>query len=206
MQSYDNKPVCVADTFGRGRAMIFSISLSSQWVNLPDRGQLVPLMRAIVGYLDNGNEMHLNLQPGEPLELRSGDVRGNRAVVSLPDGSSQDAEVIRGDGGSTVRFANTGRPGRYQLSLRDADNNRAIPFIVRSLRDASDLTPIEPQKLTRIEQMLDMHRVDAQSPDMIVVAFDRIRPRALWGPLVLIAVALIVVDVALSWMMGRRGS
>ena len=208
LQTPDGRPVLITRPFGRGRVSMLTTPLppwsGQAWNTLADRPGFVTLMQAIVGNLASGSVPRLNLQPGEPIEYRGGAVAWQHASVVGPDDDRQDAEILAGPDRTTVRYTGTNRPGRYQLQLRGEKQNVTIPFIVSATREASDLTPIVPAKLNRLEQLLDLHRMDANDSERIIAAFDRPHQVSLWRAGILLVVALAVVDVIFASLLARR--
>lgn len=120
---------------GRGRVLLFTSSLDTQWNNLPRQGLYVPLVHEMLRYLARHEEQKPWYTVGEPVRLML--PAGNALRISAP----HDAEtILTSAAGGDVFFRDTDRAGFYAVRGRQEPDALAVNVSAGE----SDLTPGDP--------------------------------------------------------------
>jgi hypothetical protein len=95
---------------GRGRVLLFTSSLDTQWNNLPRQGLYVPLVHEMLRYLAWHEKKKPSYTVGEPVRLRL--PAGQVARVVAPNGAETILTSTKGD---DVFYRSTNDPGFYRV-------------------------------------------------------------------------------------------
>jgi hypothetical protein len=82
--------------------------------------------------------------------------------------------------------------------MRNAKGDLYEPFVVSAPREESDLTPLESAKWAQLQRELGFTRVEALSPELASAISVRRGGREMWLMLIVISLALLVAESALS--------
>lgn len=201
-------PLLTECAAGRGRVMLLTSSLDTEWNDLPLSSFYLPWMQSLVRRLAGGNEPELNVTMGEPLTLTlPGAGAGTQAWVALPDGQRQPATVTATPAGMEASYAATSVPGRYTLTVRAAaagSAERRWIFVVSPPTQESDLTPLSRERVDELKNLLGAQVVEPKSPEFAKKISRQRQERALWLPLLLAAVAVGLTEMAVAYWWGRR--
>jgi hypothetical protein len=123
---------------GRGRVLLLTSSLDTQWNNLPRQGLYVPLLHEMLRYLAFHAEKKPAYTVGEPLRLRLPAV--NAVRVSGPDGTES---ILTSTTGDDVFYRATDRPGFYAVH-----GHQEPDFLAVNVAPAeSDLSSVAPETI-----------------------------------------------------------
>jgi len=123
---------------GRGRVLLLTSSLDTQWNNLPRQGLYVPLLHEMLRYLAFHAEKKPAYTVGEPLRLRLPAV--NAVRVSGPDGTES---ILTSTTGDDVFYRATDRPGFYAVH-----GHQEPDFLAVNVASAeSDLSSVAPETI-----------------------------------------------------------
>jgi hypothetical protein len=198
-------PMLMDKSFGRGRVLLATTTLGGPWSELARSSLFLPLVQSAVRYLASGQEDEQTLMPHQPIEAHFTGALGERATIVQPDGTREPVDLIQSDQRQLVRFADTSRPGEYDVIVHTAKGDQTESFIVQSPRDESDLTPLTPERWSELEHWLNFTRMDAQSADLAATTADRRGGRELWVSLVALLLAAMVAESAFSRFLSSEG-
>jgi hypothetical protein len=194
----DGAPMLVEKEFGRGRVLLSTTTLGSDWSTLPRSSLFLPLVQSAVRYLASGDEDEQTLSPHQPIEAHFADAIGDRATIALPDGSREPVDLIQSDQRKLVRFTDTNQPGEYDVIAQTLKGNKTESFIVQSTRDESDLTPLTPERWMELQHWLGFTRLDPQSANLATQAANRRGSHEIWLALIALVLATMVLESACS--------
>jgi len=136
---FDNGEAALMErVVGKGRVLLFTSSLDTEWNNFPLQVLYVPLMQEILRYLALREEKKRSYTIGEPVPLIV--PAGNALRVTDPQGKET---ILTSTAGATVFYRTTHVPGFYGTrggSLQDS-------FAVNAPREESDLAFMAPSEL-----------------------------------------------------------
>ncbi|HEX8914498.1 MAG TPA: BatA domain-containing protein [Humisphaera sp.] len=187
----------------RGKVLLLTTSLDTQWSTLPLTGFYVPFVQSAVRYLAEAQPRDLNVAPGEPIELPLPETGGDGRVVRVkpPDADERSAEVVRVGGRVLARYADTESPGIYQVRVTEPGRRQqTVQVAVNAPRDESNLTSLSPEQWARLERDVDVQTLDpAVTPITAAAATPapfEVWPYALAGVFLL---GLAEMKLARSW-------
>jgi hypothetical protein len=203
------------NTAGRGRVLLITTPLDTDWGTLPLSNFYLPFAQSAVRYLAAGLVAQRNLLPGEPIVERfAPDVDIEFVEPSRP--APTEASAIperRGIGGkrsdaltwsrNEFRYTDTMQPGvyRFRIEARDPKSlpewaKRGVPFVVQSSRLESDLHALEPDQLKQFANWLGFQQINpAQRSISREVASAR-TGNELWLPLMAAVICLGIIELA----------
>lgn len=196
-------PFLVEKVHGRGRVVQCAVPCDADWSNLPLRSVFVPLLQQLVVYLATAMEAPRNVRAGEPLELAFPRSFGGKAVrVKGPDGRSREVAVGAAADGARLRFAETHRPGVYEV---DGPEGKPVHFVVLADRKESDVSRLEDAELERLAGEMGAVRVRS-----VEEYRDQERERRygqeLWPVLVALVLVLLILELVLEEVFAGKGA
>ncbi len=201
----DGKPFMISRGLGRGRVVLMTTPVDTEWNGLPLTNVFLPLAQSLVRYAAGGPSgiavARRNLLPGNPIVADFIEPLDPRTVtVSVPGGGKPDLlrlSMARGDFGGQVTYFGTYAPGVYRVSPRGPFDLRAQHFVIAEAPAAeSDLTPLTDEQWDRIGRTIGCERIDPES-GAVTVAQDAYRNgMELWLPLVGVAVVLSMIELS----------
>ena len=143
----NGKPLAAENFIGRGRVIVQAVPMRLQWSDLARTQAFVVMVRDWIDYLAEPRATKLNLQPGEPIEMRlaipeeaaesNGAFEAPIAMLTTPQGDAIELTAHRRDNGYEYRSSRTRLPGDYQLEIGLAE--QVVPFHVHRSAKESDL-------------------------------------------------------------------
>lgn len=190
-------PVVVEQLLGRGRVVIQAIPLGMQWSDLVRSQAFVVMVRDWVDYLSQPRATQFNLQPGDPIVYRIGEVDGSlTGMLTTPQNEAIEL-VADGFGEAVLRTSRTSFPGSYQLETNLAGD--AIPFqVARDIRE-SDLSPLDASQQKQLSGLVG---IQATVGDRSTASSDPTDP--LWPSILMVLIGLITLELLLSGMLARE--
>ncbi|HEX2973475.1 MAG TPA: BatA domain-containing protein [Tepidisphaeraceae bacterium] len=194
-------PFLIEGPRGRGRVLLITTPLDADWNTLPLQPFFLPFIQSAVRYVCAPSLPSRNLSPGqaliasfdEPLEGRSVLLsRNDEPIIALPIPSNRNQIV----------FDDTQRPGIYRLqaTVKAADPQRIIHFVVQGPRNESDLLPLTPEQWTQLRTAYDFMQLDP-TPRPITATLTRSREgRELWFYVLL---TVMFLGIAEMWLTRR---
>ena len=165
--TYGNgKPFLIERPYGKGRVLMFTTSLGTQWNRIATTDLFLPLMQSAVRYLAGASLPDRNLKPFDPIEVSFDHTpTENVATITLPNGQVRHATAIQSGQRWTIHFNDTVQPGRYQLALGKSVTN----YVVSVPREEANPAPLSSEKWAWLQSSLGLRVVDApkRSPDGI---------------------------------------
>ena len=178
--------------FGEGRVLAFGFGCGLEWGNPALTSTLVPLLYQSIFHLTGdaaaavpnyvvGSTLRASL-PGEDWKVQ----------LLTPDGRRRNIEVQRRDGETSYEIRDTEVPGLYRVQAESDVATRADRFIVNLDTAESVLVPASS---TEIADRLPQAEIRFVAPgERTVTATSRVKKTPLWGPLLLLAAALLVLE------------
>ncbi len=196
MRLENGEPWMVERRVGEGRVVLLGGPLDADWGNLPFQPAYVPLMQELIVHLGSVVHPPRNIEPGERMAARLDDdtPEGERATLTLPDGSVRELVVARRGMHRMVEFGETDRPGIYWL--KPPGGADPIAWVVRRPPQESDLTPLSDSEIAAL--VAEASATIIESPEAFRrIERERREGRELWratwwGVLGLLALELVV--------------
>ncbi|MFQ6113300.1 MAG: beta-galactosidase trimerization domain-containing protein, partial [bacterium] len=137
----DGSPALLERRVGKGKVVLLTSSLDTEWNNLAVKAIFLPILYQIIHYTAAEIKGQKSFLVGKPVAVNSG--RWNpsgkeRLFVQTPSGRKIE---VQGD-----MFEQTEEPGIYQLS-RESRGPAAAYFAVNVDAKESDLTPMDPEEI-----------------------------------------------------------
>ncbi len=149
----DGSPLLVARPLGRGRILQSAIPADTVWSDIPILPVFVPLVQRGLAWLQGGASAPGALSPDEALTMRVDPALLGREFRVLAPGRTGTpvpagrVELVAGQ--PSVRFTATTEPGLYKI-FNDTDTTPLAVFAVNPDSDESDLTPVDPARITAL--------------------------------------------------------
>jgi len=179
--------------------------VDADWSNLPFQPGYVPLMQELMVYLGSVVHPPRNLDAGERLAARlEGDVgEGERASLTLPDGTVRELAVVRRGLHHTVEFGETDRPGVYRL--RPPHSAEPIAWVVRWPPEESDLTPLSESEMAAL--IAEASATVVESADAFRrMERERREGRELWRAIWWCVLGLLGLELVVQQRLGGRAT
>ena len=174
---------------GKGRVLLFTSSLDTEWNNFPLQVLYVPLMQEILRYLALQAEKKRSYTIGEPVPLIV--PAGNALRVTDPQGKET---VLTSTAGETVFYRATHVPGFYGTrggSLQDS-------FAVNSPRDESDLAFMAPSEIGDVLVQRDTVPPSPGEATASILNAQLERSQRFWWWILLVVVLLGLAETLLA--------
>jgi hypothetical protein len=196
------KPFAIEGRSGRGRVLMVTTALDSDWSSLPLSNFYLPFVQSAVRYLAASESADRNLAPGEPIVAMLDEPVDPSAVrIRLPDGSEVSPLVDRSGDQVEARFASTQTPGEYRLIPRPGQR---INYVVQASREESDLTPLTPARLDQLRGQLGLTVIDTSKTTMSAAMGNNRQAHELWPLLMAAVMVLAVGEMGLARMWGNN--
>ena len=192
----NGKPLMVERPYGRGRVILFTTTLGTEWSALPTTREYLPLMQSVVRYLAGTTLPDRNLKPFHPIEL-SFDHPPAQAVatIALPNGQQRRVPVVQTGQRWTMRFDETGQPGRYIVSFQGGSSSN---YVVGAPRDESDPAPLTDERWAWLQGALKFQRLDSDKDALTAAVASQRTGRELHLPLIGCVMLMALGEMALG--------
>jgi hypothetical protein len=192
----------VDGSFGSGRVEVLSAPLDATWGTLPLSNDFVPFVQSSVRVLAAASEPSRNLAMGTPFVMTVDGTVGPPLTVRLPDDSERRLSASSAADGTEVRFDQTNLPGLYRVNLGPT---RRTTFVVRGPAEESDLTAMDAAALASLADRLPMAVIDRDKGTVADVLSAGRGTGEMWGPLLGLTLALVILEMGLSRLWSRPG-
>jgi hypothetical protein len=201
----------------RGRVVLITTTVNSDWNNWPASPTFLPLMHELLYFAAAPRLREQTLDVGEPIELPLPQTAGGvAATVKTPDGRSENATSEALADGSAVRWTDTDLTGLYTITIGSDPREHFYAINVPAVEESQQATESDLTRTTR-EELLKKY---PEWEDMQVVTELRevthtatptgepemaVRPL---GPIVarwlfVAVLVLVLVEVVLAWQFGH---
>lgn len=195
-------PLFVEKPFGQGRVIACATALDSDWSNLPARPSYLPLIQRLCVYLASNVYPPRNLQVGEQLvSFVPAASAGKKALLTLPDTSTVEVEVVKKGERGVVEYPQTRRPGLYTLLPA---GGTPIHYVVNAERSESDLVKLPEADIKALAKTHGLQLVRSAEE---FKALDKVQRygREVWKWALLVLLALLFVELILQQKFARVG-
>jgi hypothetical protein len=199
----DGKPFLIERAVGRGRVLLMTTPVDTDWNTLPLTHFFLPFAQSAVRYVAAGvsNELLVrrNLLPGQPINADVYDVLDPRKVlIDGPLGPVPSNRMAMSESGAygQVHYADTSVPGVYRVFPKGINNVAPAQFVVQTPIEESDLSVLPPARWDWLDHQMHFVRMDSErrSP---AVSQERIRAGVdLWLPLLGVAIVMSIVELS----------
>jgi hypothetical protein len=195
------KPFLIESAAGRGRVLLVTTALDSDWTTLPLSNFFLPFVQSAVRYLAGSGSVDRNLHPGQPIRASiDGPVDDQSITIQPPGGRHEPITASRFEDRSELHYAGTEEPGVYRLRYKSEGKEKTVHYVVTPSSGESDLTPLTDEQWRTLQERVGFERVDpARSPVSAAVARDRVG-RELWPLLLGVVLVLAAVEMGLAKM------
>ena len=209
-----NDPFLLGRDFGRGRVLLMTAPLDSDWSTLPAKPDFVPLLHELLFHLAGSAASSRNVETGEPLILAvSPDVAEQVAALQFVGPEKKEFAPQRGgdDTKPVLRLDDTHVPGVYALRPKpDVAPPAAVAairnehFVVNFDRGESDLKPLDDTqqaKLTANDRLKFLQNVD----DLQTRLAGDAPQSEIWQFMMLVILALLAGELFLTRRLVSQG-
>jgi len=193
-------PFLAEKPFGKGRVIACATAIDSDWSNLPARPAYVPLLQRLCVYLASNVYPPRNLQVGEQLvAFVPVEGAGKKAVLTLPDTSTVELEIVKKGIRGVVEYPQTRRPGLYNLL---PPGGSPVHYVVNAERSESDLDRLTA---TEINDLAKTHGLQVVRGAAEFKALDRAQRygHEIWKWALLLLLGLLFVELILQQNFAR---
>ena len=190
----------VTRRYGRGAVMLMTVPLDADWSTLPAKPDFVALLHEIVFNLSSSTSTH-NVDPGMPL------------LAPLPEHAKVEEFTVFGPGQTRFEAAPAGDDLRPMLALSETQlagvytlrrsHGDERHFVVNFDRAESDLTRLTEEQIATLSagRMTFVSSLDELRQQQL----DSESPTELWPVGMLLFLAMLLGELALTRRMVRRG-
>ncbi len=137
----DDTPALVDRPFGTGRVLFWNTTPDDRWSDLPRRRCFVPLVDRMLAYLTAGG-VRRQFTVGAPIRVPvPGAQAGETVTLTAPDGGRLLQRLQPAGTQAVLHLDAAALPGVYRIAAK------GWAFAVNTGRDASPLTPTDPEAL-----------------------------------------------------------
>ena len=193
-------PWMVERPYRKGRVIVMAGPLDAEGGTLPVNPDFVPLMHELVFRLADPASDSKPLKPGDSIRVDLAEIPAEQfqhATVTLPDGGTAKAPIVRSGGKARVQFDATDEPGTYQITLPPPTEGPAYYSVAGDAREA-DAEPLAASESAKLAEGWPM--TFEAAPDQLagrLLASGSSGPRPLWRGFVLLALGGLCLEV---WM------
>ncbi len=174
---------------GKGRVLLFTSSLDTQWNNLPRLGWYVPLVHETLRYLAMQEEKEPAYTVGEPVRLRL--PTSNAVRIIGPNGAES---ILSSATAKEVFYRSTDRPGFYEI--RGRQEQEALAVNVSSVE--SNLSFATPEQVSAALVNDAVRAPVSQAAGVSFIAADAEKSQRLWWWLMLAVLFLALGETFLA--------
>ena len=209
----DGKPFLLECAVGRGRVLLLTTPVDTDWNSLPLTNFFLPFVQSAVRYAAAGpsalRAARHNLAQGQPIVADFEEAVDARTVgVVVPSGKFDPAELAISQFGNATQehYTATYAPGIYRVWPHGGGNDpKAILFSVQTPPGESDLAPLSSERWRWLERELGLNLIDPDRHAIAAAQEEGRRGWDLWLPLLGGAVVLSMVELSATrrWL-GRE--
>ena len=194
------QPFLIESSAGRGRVLLVTTALDSDWTTLPLSNFFLPFVQSTVRYLAGGGTLNRNISAGQPIVATVEDTIDDKsASIQTPSGRRESVAVSRYEDRTDLLYERSNEPGVYRLNYQTEGKAKSLHFVVSPPRAESDLTPLSDEQWRMLSSRLGLSRID---PDQISVA-DAVARDRLGKELWPILITSIFVFALLEMLLAR---
>jgi hypothetical protein len=193
-------PFLVEFPQGRGRVMLLSTPIDSNWNALPTANWIWPMLQSLLRYLSQGMSVDRNLWLGQPIIATVDEpVEDRSATVQFFNTAQREpATVTRVNDHTEIRFSRTPRPGVYRLRYRSDGKEKILNYVVNTGHSESDLTPLTPDQWHTLANRANFELADLQKATVANTIDNQRGGREIWIDLLGAVVGLMMIEGFLS--------
>lgn len=195
----DGDPLLVERSYKEGRVILSTVPFDPSWrSNLTEMPAFVPLVHELVSYLAGSRDRESNLAPGQPIRFQPvGESAWSDVRVRLPDGQ----EITRTVEKWPFVFEETREPGVYTIHDRqDRPHFFVVPWDTRE----SQLARLRDDDEMKVKNVLPEARFLDANTELGIWELADSGNTEVWWLVLLLATALIFVEVALTRRLARK--
>jgi hypothetical protein len=195
----DGDPLLVERSYKEGRVILSTVPFDPSWrSNLTEMPAFVPLVHELVSYLAGSRDRESNLAPGQPIRFQPvGESAWSDVRVRLPDGQ----EITRTVEKWPFVFEETREPGVYTIHDRqDRPHFFVVPWDTRE----SQLARLRDDDEMKVKNVLPEARFLDANTELGIWELADSGNTEVWWLILLLATALIFVEVALTRRLARK--
>jgi hypothetical protein len=191
----DGEPLLLERPAGRGKALLLTTTISTDWNTVPLSGFYLPMMQSLARYLAASQLPEMNVKEGEAISLNvDGIAEDAPPKIRRPDGTEDTMELRPSVLSSELRYAKTQQSGRYELKLKVGNDLRSWTFTSQQPAEESNLAPLSSDRLGQLQSALDMRILDARSDELAGTVGAGRAGREMWLPLATLALVLMGIE------------
>jgi hypothetical protein len=134
----------------RGRVILITTTVNSDWNNWPASPAFPPLMQEVLHLATSGRLRERSATVGEPLELfLSSGASGAEAVVQTPDGRQETIRAQRSDDNGTLHWLDTDTSGIYRMTVGQHPREHLFAVNVPALNESQQQSESDLHRTNR---------------------------------------------------------
>ncbi|WP_437225898.1 BatA domain-containing protein [Planctomicrobium sp. SH661] len=190
--------------YGHGSVIEMATPLDADWSTLPAKSDFVPFLHELVFALTSSGQRR-NVDVGSPLllALKAGE-NASDYFVSGPGFSDEPAVAAQRGRNFFAEFRQTSTPGLYRFQKKNDRASAAQPFVVDDDHRESNLASLTEQDWATLTSDGRMQRVKTMR-DINAAAAGQGPRVELWWVLLLLVLAMLICEVALTRRMVQGG-
>jgi hypothetical protein len=200
----------------RGRVILITTTVNSDWNNWPVSPAYPPLMQEILHLATSGRLRERAVTVDEPLELfLSSGASGAEAVVQTPDGRTETIRAQRTDDQGSLHWLDTDISGIYRMTIGQHPREYLFavntPALNESQQSESNLTRTNRDELKKTYQEWDDVQVVGDLHQVVHATASAVGDEKVFVPqgpriahvLLLGVLVLVLLEVVLAWQFGH---
>ncbi|WP_437205822.1 BatA domain-containing protein [Planctomicrobium sp. SH664] len=197
-------PWLVSRSLGRGSVLQFAVPLDADWSTFPARSDFVPFLHELV-FMLTAQSSHRNVDVGAPLVVTVPEsVRVGQLSVLGPGLRDRTIDIQTRGELRIATFRDTLLPGLYRIEDRQAGRDFSVPFAVDDDRRESDLRGFGEGTWKDYLQQHGLKEIESMRQALQAETTQR-PPVELWWLLILMVLALLVAEAAVTRRMVQGG-
>ncbi|MDB5348762.1 MAG: N-terminal double-transrane protein, partial [Planctomycetota bacterium] len=184
-----------------GRVILLAGPLDAEGGTLPVNPDFVPLVHELIYRLADPSSDGLPNRPGEAIRIDLAESPApdrTFATVTRPDGTTENAPILREGPKARVRLEDTGEPGIYRIALPGPSGGTAFASVASDGRE-TEPDPLDPAEAKRLSEGWPLSiETDPNRLNTRLLSSSGGGPRPLWRWLVLAALGGLCFEVFMT--------
>ena len=190
----DGSPAVLERKVGKGKVIMFTSSLDTEWNNLPVKALYLPLLHKMLDYVGSEKKGQKSFLVGNPLPLRSFGGKSSTTELTVLNPSGERTQT------TNDIFESTYEPGIYEIHDTKSDRKLAS-FAVNVDASESDLTFVTDEELAqKFDQPQGQEQIQTAAITLDNSNSQKEKSQKLWRFAILAVLLLLIGE---TWLANR---